>query len=248
MQGKGFEHLDVREDVSLYLRVYKGLVDFMTTVIMIKTISFDLDDTLIKRTFADSVWLEGLPKIYAEEKNIDFEEAKQHLLKEYDEITDKRIEWYDISYWFTRFNLKHSWKKLLKNYKHVIEPYPETEDVLKRLHEKYDLIIISNAKKEFIDIELEESGLKKYFTHVFSSTSDFHKVKKIAEFYLMICDKLKIKPNEMIHIGDHEEFDYNTPKKIGITSFYLNRNKTNKGKFTVSNLKEFEERISKLSV
>jgi len=215
---------------------------------MIKVISFDLDSTLIKRTFADGVWLEGLPTIYAEEKKIDIEEAKRYLLKKYDEITDKRIEWYDISYWFTRFNLKHSWKKLLENYKHVIEPYPETEDVLKRIHKKYDLIIISNAKKEFIDIELEESGLKKYFTHIFSSTSDFHKVKKIAEFYIMICDKLKIKPNEMIHVGDHKEFDYLVPKKVGITSFYLDRDQTSDGEFVVSNLEEFEKRIKKLSV
>lgn len=215
---------------------------------MIKIISFDLDDTLIKRTFADAVWLEGLPKIYAEEKNIDFETAKQYLLKEYDEITDKRIEWYDISYWFTRFNLKHSWKKLLENYKHVVEPYPETVDVLRRLHKKYDLVIISNAKKEFIDIELEESRLKKYFTRVFSSTSDFHKIKKIAEFYLMICDKLNIKPSEMVHIGDHKEFDYQVPKKVGIQSFYLDRDGMSNGKFVVSNLEEFEERIGKLSV
>ncbi|MDH7517342.1 MAG: HAD family hydrolase [Candidatus Thermoplasmatota archaeon] len=211
---------------------------------MIKTISFDLDDTLIKRTFADAVWLKGLPKIYAQEKNIKFEEAKQHLLKEYDKVTDKKTEWYDISYWFDKFNLKHSWKKLLENYKHIIEPYPEVPDVLKRLHKKYDLIVISNAKKEFIDIELKESGLKKYFTHVFSSTSDFHKVKKIAEFYLMICDKLRIEPNEMIHIGDHKEFDYQIPKKVGIRSFYLKREGKNKEKFTVSNLLEFEKRIN----
>lgn len=215
---------------------------------MIKIISFDLDSTLIKRTFADGVWLEGLPKIYAEEKKIDIKEAKQFLLSEYDRIGDNRIEWYDISYWFTRFNLKHSWKKLLENYKHVIEPYPETEDVLKRIYKKYDLIIISNAKKEFIDMELEESGLKKYFAHIFSSTSDFHKVKKIAEFYIIICDKLKIKPNEMIHVGDHKEFDYLVPKKVGIPSVYLDRDQTSNGEFVVSNLKEFEKRIKKLSV
>jgi len=210
---------------------------------MIKTISFDLDDTLIKRTFADAVWLYGLPKIYAEEKNIKFEEAKQNLIKEYDKVTDERTEWYDINYWFNRFNLKHSWEKLLENYKHIIESYPEVPDVLKRLHKKYDLIIISNAKKEFIDIELKESRLKKYFTYVFSSTSDFRKVKKIAEFYLMICDKLRIEPNEMIHIGDHKEFDYQIPKKVGIRSFYLNREEKNKEKFTVSNLLEFEKII-----
>jgi putative hydrolase of the HAD superfamily len=215
---------------------------------MIKVISFDLDSTLIKRTFADAVWLEGLPKIYAEEKKIDIEEAKQFLLSEYDRIGDNRIEWYDIGHWFDRFNLKSSWRELLDRYKDVVEAYPETTDVLKRLYKNFDLIIISNAKREFIEIELEEANLKKYFTRVFSSTSDFHKIKKIAEFYLMICDKLKIKPSEMVHVGDHKEFDYQVPKKVGIQSFYLDRDGTSNGKFVVSNLEEFEKRISKLSV
>jgi HAD superfamily hydrolase (TIGR01549 family) len=215
---------------------------------MIKVISFDLDSTLVKRTFADAVWLEGLPKIYSEEKNIDFNEAKKFLLSEYDRIGDNSIEWYDIGHWFERFNLKSSWRELLNKYSGVVEAYPETTDVLRRLNKNFSLIIISNAKREFIEIELKETNLKKYFTHVFSSTSDFHKIKKIAEFYLMICNRLKIKPSEMVHVGDHEEFDYNVPKKVGITSFYLDRNETNKGEFIVSNLEEFEKRISNLSV
>ena len=72
-------------------------------------------------------------------------------------------------------------------------------------------------------------------------------VKKVTEFYSMICDKMNIHPYEMIHIGDHEEFDYNIPKKLGITSFHLDREKTNEGDFIVYDLKEFEERINKFT-
>jgi len=52
----------------------------------------------------------------------------------------------------------------------------------------------------------------------------------------------------MIHIGDHEEFDYNIPRKLGITSFHLDRKKTNEGNFIVCDLKEFEKRINELTI
>ena len=213
---------------------------------MIKLISFDMDKTLMKSTYADLVWLEGLPKIYALEKKIDLEKAKQFLLEKYDEIGEDRVEWYDIEYWFNRFNLKYNWRELLEKYRYAIETYSEVTNVLRRLYKKFDLIITSNARREFIEVELEETKLRKYFTHVFSSTSDFHKVKKVTEFYSMICDKMNIHPDEMIHIGDHEEFDYNIPRKLGITSFHLDREKTNEGDFIVYDLKEFEKRINEL--
>ena len=211
---------------------------------MIKIISFDLDGTITKSTYADLVWLEGLPKIYAQEKGVNLEQAKQYLKKEYDEIGDDKAEWYDLEYWFNRFHLQYNWGELLENYRYAIEIFPEVPSVLRRLYKRFDLIIISNAKREFIEIELEERKLRKYFTSVFSSTSNFHKVKKVTDFYSMICNKIGINPNEMIHIGDHKEFDYNIPKNLGIKSFYLNRDKTNKGEFIVCNLKEFEKKIN----
>ena len=214
---------------------------------MIKLISFDMDKTLVKSIYAELVWLEGLPKIYALEKKIDLEKAKQFLLEKYDEIGEYREEWYDIEYWFKCFNLKYNWVELLEKYRFAIETYSEVTNVLRRLYKKFDLIITSNARREFIEVELQETKLRKYFTHVFSSTSDFHMVKKVTEFYSMICDKMNIHPDEMIHIGDHEEFDYNIPKKFGITSFHLDREKRNQGDFVVYDLKEFEERINKLT-
>lgn len=212
---------------------------------MIKIISFDLDGTLMKTRFADLVWLEGLPKIYAKEKNIVVEQAKQYLQQEYDKMGDDKPEWYDLSYWFNYFNLSYDSNELLNEYKHNIETYPEVPLVLKSLSTQYDLIIISNARKEFIEIELEETRLKKYFTHVFSSTSDFKKVKKTTNFYSMICKKLQIKPYEMTHVGDHKDFDYYIPRNIGIIAFFLNRENVDTGEFIVHDLKDFKEKINK---
>jgi len=212
---------------------------------MKKIISFDLDGTLIKSTYADLVWLEGLPKIYAQEKEISFRYAKQYLQNEYDKIGDNKVEWYDIEFWFQHYHLQYSWRKLLENYKYAIETYPEVPEVLKRLYNKYILIIISNAKKEFIEMELRETKLRKYFTNIFSSTSDFQKVKKVTDFYSMICDKLEVEPKELIHIGDNRKFDYTIPKNLGILSLYLDRKKINRGKFIVHDLKEFEKKLLK---
>ena len=213
---------------------------------MIKFISFDLDGTLMKSSYADLVWLEGVPKIYAQEKGVNLDEAEQFLRKEYDEVGDNREEWYDLEYWFNRLNLKNNWRELLEKYRYAIETYPQVPGVLRRLSKKFDLIVISNAKREFIEIEVEEAKIRKYFTFVFSSTSDFHKVKKVVDFYSMICKKIGVNPNEMVHIGDHKEFDYTIPKNLGIVSFYLNRKKTSKGEFIVYDLKEFEDRINKI--
>lgn len=213
---------------------------------MINIVSFDLDGTLITNKFADLVWLEGLPELYAKEYSIDIKKAKKYLKKEYDKIGDNRIEWYDLSYWFKRLKLKSNWKDLLYKYKDAIRIYPDVSNVLQKLYEKFDLIITSNAKREFIDIELKETKLKKYFNHIFSSTSDFHEVKKISDFYLMICNTLEIIPNELIHIGDHKKFDYLIPKKVGIISFHLDRTRSTYGDFIVSDLNEFEEKINNL--
>jgi len=209
-----------------------------------KVISFDFDGTIATHRFADAFWLEGVPTLYAQQNNISFENAKKYVVEEYQKIGDNRIEWYDPSYWFTFFHLQSDYHDVLKRYRSAVEIYPEVPKVLARLSKHYSLIISSNAKREFIDIQLQESGLKPYFSSIFSSTSDFHTVKKVPDFYAMICQKMTIFPEEMVHIGDHKEFDYTTPHQQGITAYYLDRTKTGAGPFIVHSLTEFEKKLA----
>jgi len=212
---------------------------------MIKVISFDFDGTIAKPTFADAFWLEGVPALYAKQHHVNVETAKKYLFEEYDKIGDNRIEWYDPGYWFDRFDLQTDWKKMLLKYRKNVEIYPEVRSVLKRLSIQYSLIISSNAKKEFINVQLRKNKLSGYFEQIFSSTSDFHTVKKVTDFYAMICKKLSIQPQEMVHVGDRKEFDYLSPQKLGIVAYHLDRDRTTKGTGIVHDLTEFENIIRK---
>ena len=214
---------------------------------MIKVISFDFDGTLATHRFADAFWLEGVPFLYATQHHVSKESAQKYLFEEYEKIGDNRIEWYDPGYWFDRFDLQTDWKTMLREYRKNVELYPEVTPVLKRLAMRYRLVISSNAKKEFIHVQLEESHLADLFEQIFSSTSDFHTIKKVTDFYAMICEKLKIQPEEMIHVGDHKEFDFLIPQKLGIISVYLDRKKTSTGPYVVSDLREFEKKIPEWS-
>jgi HAD superfamily hydrolase (TIGR01549 family) len=213
---------------------------------MIKVISFDFDGTIAKHTFADAFWLESVPELYAQHHHVDINAAKQFLFEEYEKIGDNRIEWYDPGYWFDRFDLQTDWKKMLADLQKNVKMYPEAPSVIKRLSIRYPLVISSNAKKEFITIQLKKAKLYDYFTEIFSSTSDFHTIKKVTDFYAMICKKLTVNPQEMIHVGDHKEFDFFSPQKLGILSYYLDREKNTKGPYVVSNLNDFEKKLKEL--
>jgi HAD superfamily hydrolase (TIGR01493 family) len=211
---------------------------------MIKVLSFDFDGTIVTHAFADAFWLKGVPRLYAKRHHVSFEDATKFLFKEYEKIGDNRIEWYDPGYWFDCFDLQTDWKKMLVQYQSNAEIYPEAPQVLKRLSKKYELIVSSNAKKEFIEVQLNQTNLLKYFHRVFSSTSDFHTVKKVKDFYEMITTTLGISPDEMVHVGDHKDFDFLEPKLHGITAYYLDREHTTKGAYVVHDLVEFEQHIT----
>ena len=212
---------------------------------MIKVISFDFDGTITKTTFADLFWLEGLPKLYSEKYNVDLEEAKNFLFREYDKIGKERLEWYNPDYWFNRFNINYSWKKLLEDYSYAIEIYPDVIPTLERLKNSYDLIIISNARREFIEIQMEKLDIKRYFKRVFSTVSDFNMVKKEGEVYRKVCEQVGIDKSELIHVGDDYKFDFLAPRSIGIKAIYLDRKSGKNGDFVISSLEYLPNLINR---
>ncbi|MBU7025603.1 MAG: HAD family hydrolase [Theionarchaea archaeon] len=206
---------------------------------MVTVISFDVDGTLVDSSFADRVWLEGVPHLYAEQYGIPFEIAQQKIIKEYDRIGEEDIRWYQLKYWFNHFRLEGSRYDLLNTYKNEITVYEEVFEVLPRLHKKYTLIVASNAHRDFLSLTL--STIEIYFDHIFSATSDFKRVGKYEEFYREVCRQLNVHPGEVAHVGDHYTFDYEVPRQLGIHAFFLDRTRR-KGR-GLRNLREFEEEI-----
>lgn len=210
---------------------------------MARIISFDMDGTLIASEFTDWVWGHGIPTLYAEKTGLSFERAKEAVEKEYRKVGEGALEWYDIKYWFHFFQLGLDWKTLMERYVDKISVYPDAGPVLNGLKEKYPLVLTSNAGREFIDVEMKATGLSHYFRRIFSATSDFRRVKKTAAFYQAICQILGTVPEEIVHVGDHYEFDYLVPQTVGIQAFYLDRSARQRGDSIVWNLEELEKRF-----
>lgn len=206
-----------------------------------------MDGTLVDSEFTDWVWLHGIPHLYAQKKGLPFDEAKVIVVEEYRKVGEGAIEWYDIKYWFRFFQLDEGWETLMKRYADKINAYEDGHHVLERLNKRYPLVLTSNAGREFIDIEMEVTGLGKYFDRIFSATTDFQSVKKTAQFYRQICDILEIDPGEVLHVGDHYEFDYLVPRSLGIQAFYLDRSRKNDGDSVLSDLRDLERKLLPVS-
>jgi putative hydrolase of the HAD superfamily len=200
-------------------------------------LSFDLDGTLVDLAFTDLVWHQGIPELYAQRSGMALPQARELVLQEYGQVGDGALEWYDISYWFRYFDLPGGWEDLLDRYASEVRVYPEVHEVLRGLREHYPLIILSNAAREFIEVEMRVGGLGGYFDLVISATSDFGLVKKNPEFYQRICELLGVAPQKIIHIGDHWDFDYQIPRGMGITAFHLNRHGGRTGSDIIQDLR-----------
>jgi putative hydrolase of the HAD superfamily len=111
-------------------------------------------------------------------------------------------------------------------YEHFAEPcvwelYPEVPDVLKQLRPRFQLAVISNfdGRLRFI---LEHLGISKFFAHIFIS-SEIGADKPDPEIYRRALKLIDLKPNEVLHVGDDPERDWEAASAAGLPIFRLDR-------------------------
>ena len=212
---------------------------------MIRYISFDVDGTLVDDKFDNEIWWHEIPKLYAKQYKISIEKAKMVVYSEYYKslYIEKVNLWTDIEYWFKRLGLK-DWKKLIDNTRKYVSLYHDTIETLGYLSKKYNLIIISDANKKFLDIKLDCKNIRNYFDYVFTSSEDFGISQKNKEVFDKILKKLSIKSEEIVHIGDNNYLDYIVPSSLGIKSFYLKRSQEiSKSDYIINSLTELKKKL-----
>lgn len=210
-----------------------------------KVLSFDMDGTVTDLAFVDSVWLEGIPRLYAQKHKLPLEEAKTRVKTEYDKVGRERLEWYDLNHWANKFGLVISPGEILGSFQHEIRVFPEVPSVIEAFKKRgFRLIVVSNARREFLNLELDKTGIKSCFERVFSSTSDFGLTKKTVDLYQKVCSICGVSPGEMAHVGDDLSFDFEVPRELGIKAFYLDRTGLTSGESVIHDLRELEERVS----
>ena len=103
------------------------------------------------------------------------------------------------------------------------ELYPEVPDVLKQLKPRFQLAVISNfdGRLRFI---LEHLGISKFFAQIFIS-SEIGADKPDPEIYRRALKLIDLKPNEVLHVGDDPERDWEAASAAGLSIFRLDRPK-----------------------
>ncbi|HET6888427.1 MAG TPA: HAD-IA family hydrolase, partial [Candidatus Udaeobacter sp.] len=101
--------------------------------------------------------------------------------------------------------------------------YPEVPGVLEQLHVRFQLAVLSNfdGRLRFI---LEHLSISKLFTHIFIS-SEIGADKPDPEIFRRALKLAELKPNEVLHVGDDLERDWEAASAAGLSIFRLDRPK-----------------------
>ena len=99
--------------------------------------------------------------------------------------------------------------------------YPEVREVLEKLQPRFRLAVISNfdGRLRFI---LQHLGVSKFFTHIFIS-SEIGADKPDPEIYRRAVSLMNLHPNEVLHVGDDPQRDWEAATAAGLSVFCLDR-------------------------
>jgi putative hydrolase of the HAD superfamily len=105
----------------------------------------------------------------------------------------------------------------------VWELYPEVPGVLAQLQPRFQLAVISNfdGRLRFI---LQHLGISKFFTRIFVS-SEIGADKPDPEIFRRALKLIDLKANEVLHVGDDPERDWEAASTAGLSIFRLDRPK-----------------------
>jgi len=125
---------------------------------MVKFISFDMDGHWSTRCSRIGYGPRD-PTLYAQKMG--FLRVGQNLCgRRISQSGRHAIEWYDIKYWFRLFRLEESWNALMERYIDKIAVYPDVDHLLDRLSDHFQLVLTSNAGREFIKMKWGRQGLE----------------------------------------------------------------------------------------
>ncbi len=207
----------------------------------ITVVSLDAEGTLVTHAFSRAIWREVVPELYGRARGLSPDEAAARVFAEYESVGPQREEWYDIGYWFRRFDLGDH-RPVLEQHRSRIVLYPDVPAVLKALGRRYKLVVASSTPVEFLEPLLRD--VRHLLGRLFSSTSECGRLKDAA-FFRWLAAEMEVDPGEIAHVGDNWERDYVSASAAGCTALFLDRTSAAAG--SIVTLRELQARLDGLT-
>ena len=118
--------------------------------------------------------------------------------------------------------------------------FPDTIEMLDYLAAKYELHLITNGFAEIQDVKIRNSGLEKYFRHIFVSEKVGHQ-KPDQRIFLYALETAGATAEESLMIGDNMQTDIIGARSVGMDQVFFNPNKNRnreKATYEIAELKE----------
>jgi putative hydrolase of the HAD superfamily len=116
--------------------------------------------------------------------------------------------------------IAHIYRAISRN---RLQLYPDVKRVLNELQAKYRLAIISDAQSCYALPEIRAVGLEGYFDPIVIS-SHYGFRKPDSRLFQRALDKLKLKPAEVIWVGNDMFRDIHGAKQVGIKNIFIDSN------------------------
>jgi len=189
-------------------------------------VSFDLFDTLITRNSdikSSDCMLTEMDRMI---KNIIPNFEKLRIESQCD--LSNHVNDFDINDIYSNMNIEQS----MKNYliRTEIEIDMKFIYVIKAIYDFYNLIdgniIISDM---YYTLQMMKNILDNFDIRCDNLfVSSYYKINKYRGLFNIVLEKLDIFPEQLVHIGDNNEADYISPRRIGISSIILNTSYTDR--------------------
>lgn len=206
---------------------------------MVKAVIFDMDGVIVD---TEPLLSKAVIKAFKNQKlNLTEKEYFEHWTRKGGN-TKSFVQAKKVSFDFDRYR-KEKREIYLDSLKLNVPIIQGVKEKIKQLSKTYKLALVSSSDKEFIDLILDKTELKKYFSIVVGG-DEVKEEKPSPEGFLLAAKKMEVEPKECIVLEDAEKGIIAAKaakmKVIAIPNKYTANNNFSKADLIAKNINEVE--------